>query len=232
MASLTRPSIGPRVRSISTAAASTASASATSSGTAWARRPASTTSRSALRRPSSPRASRPTWAPAAVNARAVARPTPAEAPETTTTASSSFALTTAVYPGRCRQSRILSMRSSMVRVARRERLVLDQGDEAHRLEPGAPVTPLRAVNEHQPLLAIAHGDHQSSPDRELARQGGGRLLGGRGSHVDRIERRLFGESRGAVADHERDVVDPGRGEALRRPPRQLGVSLDAPHVTG
>src|SRR5205807_2222552 len=78
-------STGPSASSISTAAFSTASASATSAATACARCPRSSSScRAALSR-SRPRAISPIDAPSRPNARTVARPTPADAPVTTTT---------------------------------------------------------------------------------------------------------------------------------------------------
>ena len=82
---LTQTSSGPNSPSTAAAAASTASGSATSVGTTRARPPSASTSRRAPSRPSRPRASRPTLAPCLANARAAARPTPAEAPVIATT---------------------------------------------------------------------------------------------------------------------------------------------------
>src|SRR5438093_5149659 len=66
-------------------ASSTAAKSAMSSGRASARRPAARTSSAAASNPPHPRASRPTSYPRSAKARTVARPTPADAPVTTTT---------------------------------------------------------------------------------------------------------------------------------------------------
>src|SRR3954454_14531100 len=85
IAQLTQTSIGPSRRSTSAAAASTACGSAMSVGMAMARPPPCSTSRVAASSPSRPRASRPTQAPRAPKARAVARPTPALDPVMTTT---------------------------------------------------------------------------------------------------------------------------------------------------
>src|SRR4051794_31537290 len=85
MALLTQISIGPNARSTSAAACSTAFSSATSSGRTMASPPSCSISRLAPSSPSSPRAISPTFAPRFPNARAVARPTPAEAPVMTTT---------------------------------------------------------------------------------------------------------------------------------------------------
>src|SRR4051794_18708077 len=85
MAALTQTSIGPSCSSARSAAPSTSSAWATSAGSASAPPPPLRISRSTVRRPSSPRATRPTVAPRRPNSSAVARPTPADAPVTTTT---------------------------------------------------------------------------------------------------------------------------------------------------
>src|SRR5438270_7598909 len=85
MALLTQMSIGPNVRSTSSAACSTAFSSATSSGSTIASPPSSSISRFAPSSPSLPRAISPTFAPRFPNARAAARPTPADAPVMTTT---------------------------------------------------------------------------------------------------------------------------------------------------
>ncbi len=84
-AQLTHTSIGPSSASTRSAAASTASRSETSVGMASGRRPASWTSRAASPNPAGPRARSATSSPCAANARAAARPTPADAPVTTTT---------------------------------------------------------------------------------------------------------------------------------------------------
>src|SRR5215211_6475075 len=84
MALLTHTSIGPSSASAAAAAASTCSGSATSAGSASARAPSPSTSRRAPSSPSRPRAIRPRFAPRSANSRAVARPTPAEAPVMTT----------------------------------------------------------------------------------------------------------------------------------------------------
>ena len=85
MALLTQTSTGPSVDSTSSAAASTAAQSATSSGRTRARPPSASTSLPAASNPSRPLAIRQTDAPCWANARAAARPTPAEAPVITTT---------------------------------------------------------------------------------------------------------------------------------------------------
>src|SRR5574338_1382138 len=85
MALLTQTAIGPKWCSIIAAACSTASASATSHGIAIASPPRSCTSRLAASSPSIPRAIRPMRAPSLAKRRAVARPTPADAPVITTT---------------------------------------------------------------------------------------------------------------------------------------------------
>ena len=85
MALLIQMSIGPNARSTSAAACSIAFSSATSSGRTIASPPSSSISRFAASSPSLPRAISPTFAPRFPNARAVARPTPAEAPVMTTT---------------------------------------------------------------------------------------------------------------------------------------------------
>src|SRR5437588_3997217 len=85
MALLTQMSIGPNARSTSAAACSIAFSSATSSGKTMASPPSSSISRFAPSSPSLPRAISPTFAPRLPNARAVARPTPADAPVMTTT---------------------------------------------------------------------------------------------------------------------------------------------------
>src|SRR5947209_5499001 len=77
--------MGPKLSSTLVAAASTCSGSATSVGRTSALPPSSSTSRRAPSNPSRPRASRPMWAPRLAKARTMARPTPAEAPVTTTT---------------------------------------------------------------------------------------------------------------------------------------------------
>src|SRR5437764_242255 len=83
IASLTQIAIGPKISSTLAAAASTWSASATSVGRTSALPPSSSTSRRAPSNPACPRATRPRWAPRLAKARAMARPTPAEAPVTT-----------------------------------------------------------------------------------------------------------------------------------------------------
>src|SRR6195952_5438892 len=77
--------MGPSSRSTCSAGASTAAASATSTGMTSGLPPARRTSSAAAARPVSPRASRATAAPRAANATAVARPMPPPAPVTTTT---------------------------------------------------------------------------------------------------------------------------------------------------
>src|SRR5438067_1456291 len=84
MASFTQISIGPSSRSTRSAAAYTASASATSTGSTSALPPKDSTSRAAASRPSRPRAIRPRSAPCRANSRTAARPAPAEAPVMTT----------------------------------------------------------------------------------------------------------------------------------------------------
>src|SRR4051794_24819006 len=84
MALFTQTSIGPNSSSTRAAAASTASWSATSVGSTRARPPRASTSWRAFSRASRLRAIRPMWAPCSAKARTVARPTPAEAPVTTT----------------------------------------------------------------------------------------------------------------------------------------------------
>jgi hypothetical protein len=76
-------SIGPHWSSTASAAASSCSQSAASTGRTGARPAASSTSRCAAARRSSPRAIRPIRAPSVGN-RTTARPTPAAAPGTTT----------------------------------------------------------------------------------------------------------------------------------------------------
>src|SRR5690348_10074406 len=85
IALFTQTSIGPSSRSARSAAASTADASATSVCRTRARPPSPSTSRLAPSRPSMPRAISPTSAPLRAKARTIARPSPAEAPVTTTT---------------------------------------------------------------------------------------------------------------------------------------------------
>src|SRR6266542_1677692 len=85
MASFTHTSIGPSSASTRAAAASTRSKEATSTGIGSPSPPAASTSFAAASSPSRPRASNPTRAPLVPNAIAVARPTPADAPVTTTT---------------------------------------------------------------------------------------------------------------------------------------------------
>src|SRR5919109_3394636 len=85
MAPFTHTSMGPRSDSTRSAAVSTSPGSATSVGTDAAAPPAPSTSRTAPLRPSSPRARSPTAYPRSAKATAAARPTPADAPVTTTT---------------------------------------------------------------------------------------------------------------------------------------------------
>src|SRR5439155_2462352 len=85
MASFTQTSISPSSRSTRSAASSTCQATATSVGTASALPPPRSTSFAPTCSPSSPRASSATCAPAPPKAAAAARPTPADAPVTTTT---------------------------------------------------------------------------------------------------------------------------------------------------
>jgi len=84
IASFTQTSIGPHSRSTRSAAASTADSSATSVGSTIASPPACSISRFAASRPSIPRATRATRQPFSPKRRAVARPTPADAPVMTT----------------------------------------------------------------------------------------------------------------------------------------------------
>src|SRR3954449_11688497 len=98
IASFTHASIGPSSTSTCSAAASTAWGSATSVGIASPLPPASATSRSAPARPSSPRASKATVVPSRASSIAVARPTPADAPVTTTTRPECFLAIPAAYP--------------------------------------------------------------------------------------------------------------------------------------
>src|SRR5712691_8945413 len=77
--------MGPSASSALAAAASTSSALATSAGRISERPPSASTSLAALSRPSRPLAMSPIAAPRLANARTVARPTPEEAPVTTTT---------------------------------------------------------------------------------------------------------------------------------------------------
>src|SRR5437868_8523539 len=85
MALFTQMSIGPKVDSTRSAAASTCAGSATSTGSTTARPPVASTSRFASSRPSVPLATSPIHAPCFANSRTVARPTPADAPVMTTT---------------------------------------------------------------------------------------------------------------------------------------------------
>jgi hypothetical protein len=85
MALLIQTSGGPKAFSTDAAAASTSSASATSAGAISDFPPKASTSSAAAFSPSSPRATSPMDAPRLANARTTARPTPAEAPVTTTT---------------------------------------------------------------------------------------------------------------------------------------------------
>ena len=85
IALLIHTSIGPNAASTSLAAASTESASATSSGRVSALPPSASTSLAVASSPSLPRAISPMLAPSRAKARTAARPTPAEAPVTTTT---------------------------------------------------------------------------------------------------------------------------------------------------
>jgi len=54
----------------------------------------------------------------------------------------------------------------------------------------------------------------------------------RGRDVDRVERRLLRQPARAVADRERDVLDPGPGERFAGDAREVGVALDRPDVGG
>lgn len=85
IALLIQMSMGPNAFSVSIAACSTWSESATSAGTTTARPPAISTSRRGCSSRSRSRASRPICAPRRANARAVARPTPADPPVISTT---------------------------------------------------------------------------------------------------------------------------------------------------
>src|SRR3954469_15265346 len=85
IALFTQISMGPNCSSTFAAAASTASASATSVGNTSAEPPAASISRFAPSSPSTPRANNPTLAPLLPKCRAMARPSPADAPVTTTT---------------------------------------------------------------------------------------------------------------------------------------------------
>src|ERR687890_549398 len=85
IALLIQTSMGPHRSSTAAAASSTASASDTSSGSTSASPPARRTSSAATSSASSFRAMRPSLAPRAANARTTARPTPDDAPVTTTT---------------------------------------------------------------------------------------------------------------------------------------------------
>jgi hypothetical protein len=84
IASLIQISMPPRSAAIASAAANTASASATSSGTTMALPPSRSTSPRTASSASRSRAISARWAPARANRRAVARPTPADAPVMTT----------------------------------------------------------------------------------------------------------------------------------------------------
>ena len=79
-----------------------------------------------------------------------------------------------------------------------------------------------ALVHTQPLLALAHRDHEPPLRGELIEE---RLrhLGGRGGDQDAVERRLLGESPIAISRHDDDVVE---AEAVERTARPLGQSSD------
>jgi hypothetical protein len=87
VALLTHTEIGPSSRSTWSAACSTASGWLTSTGSASGVPPAARTSSAAPSSPAWPRARSATRHPSFANSLAVARPTPADAPVTTTTRS-------------------------------------------------------------------------------------------------------------------------------------------------
>src|SRR5829696_7304518 len=247
IALLTQTSIGPSSASTCSAARSTASASATSVGIAI---PAPTSAWAASR-PSDPRASRPTLAPRSANARAAARPTPAEAPVTTTTCARlplSLLLLGMARNDRA-PSRFVDQLQHSHPVGEHDRAA-KPASEGQEREPDQRQDQPRAA--HGPIDVIAVADNRREQEEHRRGDHGGEMKrGGAPQRRASADGKPVGESRqrrrpghdqacdqrqppcrrkvllahaelGEDCERSRDGVDPDRGVGQRRMERMAG----------
>src|SRR5579875_33619 len=218
MASLTQTSMGPSSASARPAAASTSAASATSADSTKGRPPARRPSSAAVSSPAASRAMSPTSKPRSAKRRAVARPTPAEAPVTTATLRSGM-LSPLVCSvgGACRPQAGGGAGRQVVGAARRQRHDRERRVGGALRRHHAAVGHVQVGYGEGAQVAVDHallpgGGHAAPPDEVGVALDGHDLLGAGG--VEDLLHGLLGCLQEGLVVVALAVVEAGHREAV------------------
>ncbi len=111
-------------------------------------------------------------------------------------------------------------------------LARHQRHEADALEPLPPELARFAPCQRQVLVGVSHGRHEPSALGQLLFERGRQLGSGGRSDVYGVERAVLGQTRPAVADEERHILQPQPFDRRFRDLGQLSVALDREHLSG